>query len=182
VTLTGKLSALRGSVAKQTVTVQRQVDGSTAPSTATTLTTDRNGGFAYTFEPRSTAKYLVSYAGKDALGAASSDSVRVTVKVPSATKIDLIANRTRIASGSHTAVHGHLLTTSGHRVAHERIVLFRRSVGSSNWVRVQADLTSGTGYWRVLIGPRDDMVYRVTFPGTPKYLTSKSRSTRVHVR
>jgi GH25 family lysozyme M1 (1,4-beta-N-acetylmuramidase) len=182
VTLSGKLSALRGSVSRQTVTVQRQVDGSTAPSTEATLTTDRSGGFSYTFEPTATAQYVVSYAGKDSLGAASSDKVRVEAKQPTATKVDLIANRVRTAAHRSVAVHGHLRTKAGKPVAGKRVVVFRRLVGSSTWTRMHGDVTTARGFWRVLVRPGSDAVFRAEFLGSTKFLPSKSARTRIDVR
>jgi hypothetical protein len=164
------------------VTVQRQVDGSTAPSTEATLTTDRSGGFSYTFEPTATAQYVVSYAGKDSLGAASSDKVRVEAKQPAATKVDLIANRVRTAAHRSVAVHGHLRTKAGKPVAGKRVVVFRRLVGSSTWTRMHGDVTTARGFWRVLVRPGSDAVFRAEFLGSTKFLPSKSARTRIDVR
>lgn len=182
VTLSGTLGVTRGVVNGRTVTVVRQVPGQTATSTAATLTTDRKGAFSFSFTPSVTATYTATYAGSSRLASASSSAVNVVARQQVRTTVDLTSHRTRIPKGDGVVLHGHLRGSDGTSLAGRRVVVFRRLVGSSDWVRVNRDLTGTSGYWSLVVSPRVSEVFRAEFLGGIKYLPSHSAGTRIVVR
>ena len=182
--LTGPDAATPGApVSGGTVAVARRVPGSTSWVRVSTAGTDANGGFSVAATVDQPASYRARLLGGTGFAESFSPAVEITTRPKVATRLVLKSNRTAVRRGHPATLYGHLVTAAGAGVAGRRVVVWKRVLGTSRWVRAGSGTSlAPTGWWQLTVRPHRSAAYRAVFAGTVKYVGDHSDRVRVRAR
>jgi GH25 family lysozyme M1 (1,4-beta-N-acetylmuramidase) len=165
--LAGTLTAGRNALASRTVTVYRQVSGSTSWSRVGTVTTDSSGAYQLDTTAMETASYQAKYTGETAYRPATASAGPVTVTRNPATLNMAVSNQAPYANQS-VSMTGRLVSGSTPIVG--RTVRVQQQLpGSTSWQSIAWPRTDSTGGYTYSQRMTQGASYRAVFRGDSLY-------------
>ncbi|MGZ4479632.1 MAG: glycoside hydrolase family 25 protein [Nocardioidaceae bacterium] len=186
VTMTGTLRNGTNAVVGRTVTVQRQLPGSTTWSTVASAKTDVQGAFSVQPRVDKAATYRAVFTGDPLYTPSTSTSAALTITPPSVTRLTLTApsaTSIRLRRGASRTLSGTFATPEGAALPGRSVQLWKRVIGTTEWHRVARTVTlAPRGAWHFTVQPARTCTFQVRFAGGTRYAASHSVVVHVHLR